>query len=248
MTHKTKGIVLRAIKYGETSLVVTIFTELFGVQTYMINGVRSSKKIGSKAIMYQPAALLDMEVYHYEQKNMQRIKECSWSYLHQEVLSDVVKNSIALYMVELLYKTLKQPEQNTDLFYFCEDALQQLDKTSTGIAANFALFFTLHLSHFFGFRINDMEPGMEKADMLFLDLLEGIFINEQPTHPHFLEKEDALISAEILKIMQPHELDQLKLNHQKRRILLNRYLQYYELHIQDFGKMKTIGVLQEILS
>ena len=247
MTHKTRGIVLRTIKYGETSLVVTIFTELFGVQTYMVNGVRSSKKTGSKAIMYQPAAMLEMEVYHYEQKNMQRIKECSWSYLHQQVLSDVVKNSIALYMMELLYKTLKQPEQNTDLFYFSEDALQQLDKASPAIAANFALFFTLHLSHFFGFRINDIEPGMEEDASLFLDLLEGNFTSEHPPHPHFLEREDALITAEILKIMQPHELDQLKLHHQKRRILLGRYLQYYALHIQDFGSMKTVGVLQEIL-
>ena len=247
MTHKTHGIVLRPIKYGETSLVVTVFTELFGVQTYMVNGVRSSKKTGSKAIMYQPGALLDMEVYHYEQKSIQRIKECSWSYLPNQLLSDVVKNSIALFMMELLYKTLKQPEQNTDLFYFSEDALQQLDKCSIPVAANFPLFFILHLSHFFGFRINDPEPELAESDNIYLDLLEGNFVHEQPPHPHFLEKEDALISAELLKIMQPHELDQVKLGYQKRRSLLGRYLQYYALHIQDFGQMKTVGVLQEIL-
>lgn len=247
MTHKTRGIVLRAIKYGETSLVVTVFTELFGVQTYMVNGARSSKKTGSKAALYQPASLLDMEVYHYEQKNMQRIKECSWSYLAHEVLSNVVKNSIALYMVELLYKTLKQPEQNTDLFYFCEDALQQLDKAPSNIAANFPLFFTLHLSHFFGFRINDIEPELLDSDLLYLDLLEGIFTGQHPPHLHFIDKEDALISAELLKIMQPAELEQVKLHHQKRRGLLNRYLEYYALHIPDFGQMKTLGVLQEVL-
>lgn len=248
MTHKTRGIVLRSIKYGETSLVVTIFTELFGAQTYMVNGARSPKKTGSKAAMYQPASLLDMEVYHYEQKNMQRIKECSRSYLQHETQSSVVKNSIALYMMELLYKTLKQPEQNTDLFYFTEDALQQLDKAPLSIAANFPLFFTLHLSHFFGFRINDMESELLDADILYLDLLEGNFTAEHPTHLHFVEKEDALITAELLRMMQPHELDQVKLNQQKRRLLLNKYLEYYALHIPDFGQMKTVGVLQEILS
>jgi len=247
MTHKTRGIVLRAIKYGETSLVVTVFTELFGVQTYMVNGARSSKKTGAKAVLYQPASLLDMEVYHYEQKNMQRIRECSWSYLEHEVLSNVVKNSIALYMMELLYKTLKQPEQNTDLFYFCEDALQQLDKAPANIAANFPLFFTLHLSHFFGFRINDIEPGLLGADPLYLDLLEGVFTEQHPPHLHFIEKEDALITAELLQIMQPAELEQVKLHHQKRRVLLNRYLEYYALHIPDFGNMKTLAVLQEVL-
>lgn len=247
MIHKTRGIVLRTVKYGETSLVVTVFTELFGVQTYMVNGVRSNKKTGNKAAIYQPASLLDMEVYHYEQKNMQRIKECSWSYLQHEVLSDVVKNSIALYMMELLYKTLKQPEQNTDLFYFCEDALQQLDKATAAVAANFPLFFTLHLSHFFGFRINDMEPELAVATHLYLDLPEGSFTDQQPAHPHFMEKEDALITAEFLKIMQPYELDQVKLNHHKRRMLLGRYLEYYALHIHDFGQMRTLQVLQEVL-
>ena len=247
MTHKTRGIVLRAIKYGETSLVVTVFTELFGVQTYMVNGARSSKKTGNKAVLYQPASLLDMEVYHHDQKNMQRIKECSWSYLQHETLSNVVKNSIALYMMELLYKTLKQPEQNTDLFYFCEDALQRLDQAPLAVAANFPLFFTLHLSHFFGFRFNDLEPDLADSDTLYLDLLEGNFTVEHPPHIHYIEKEEALVTAEHLKIMQTHELEQVKLSQGKRRSLLNRYLEYYALHIQEFGQMKTLAVLQEVL-
>ena len=95
MTHKTKGIVLRTVKYGETSLVVTIFTELFGVQTYMVNGARTTKRTGNKAAMFQPSAMLDLEVYHNDQKSMQQIKECSWAFLYQQVLHDVIKNSIA---------------------------------------------------------------------------------------------------------------------------------------------------------
>ena len=247
MIHKTKGIVLRTIKYGETSLVVTVLTELFGIQTYMVNGVRSNKKTGSKAIMYQPASMLDMEVYHNEQKAMHRIKECNWSFLYQDILSDVVKNSIALYMVELLYKTLKQPEQNSDLFYFCEDALQQLDLASNIVAANFSLYFTLHLPHFFGFRISDVDASMVNEDSIYLDLQEGIFTPVHPTHAYFLEGEDALITSEILKIMQPRELEQIKMNHLKRRSLLIKYLDYYALQIQDFGQMKTLMVMQEVL-
>ena len=247
MIHKTKGIVLRTIKYGETSLVVTVFTELFGIQTYMVNGVRSNKKTGSKAIMYQPASILDMEVYHNEQKAMHRIKECNWSFLYREILSDVVKNSIALYMVELLYKTLKQPEQNSELFYFCEDALQQLDLASNIVAANFSLYFTLQLPQFFGLRISDIDSSMLNNETLYLDLQEGIFTSIHPTHPYFLEGEDALITSELLKIMQPHELEQIKMNHLKRRSLLIKYLDYYALHIQDFGQMKTLMVMQEVL-
>ena len=247
MTHKTKGIILRTIKYGETSLVVTIFTELFGVQTYMINGVRTAKRSGAKAVLYQPAAVLDMEVYHNDLKGMQRIKESSWEMIHHHIFSDVIKNSIALYMVELLYKSLKQPEQNTDLFYFCEDAFTQLDSADNNIAANLPLYFALHLTHFFGFRINNTLPT-HLSQHIFLDLIEGNFTNEQPIHPHFIQGENAIITSELLNIMQVHELEQVKLNGVKRRELLLKYHDYYALHIQDFGKMKTLQVLHEILS
>lgn len=247
MIQKTKGLVLRSIRYGETSLIVTVFTELFGIQTYMVNGVRTSKKSGSKSVLFQPSSLLDMEVYHNEQRAMQRIKECNWSYLYKNILSDVIKNSIAMFMVELLYKTLKQPEENSDLFSFCEDALQQLDEATPAIAANYPLYFSLHLTQFFGFRFSDMQPALMKEENIYLDLQEGIYTSTHPTHPYFIEKEAALITAELLKIMQPHELIQVKTNQHQRRILLSRYMEYYALHIPDFGQVKTLPVLHEIL-
>lgn len=243
MTHKTKGIVLRTVKYGETSVVVTIFTELFGIQTYMVNGVRSSKKSAFKANHFQPSAVLDLVVYHSDQKPLQRIKEFSWSILFQQVLSDVIKNSIALYMVELLQKCLKQPEQNTALFYFCEDILLQLDVAEKAITANFALYFSLQLPQFFGFHINDNYSANEAV----LDLEEGIFISQQPDHPHFIEGELAQVTSQLLKVMQPQELSQFKLNHETRRKLLLYYQDYYSLHIPDFGQMRTLTVLHEVL-
>ena len=243
MTHKTKGIVLRTVKYGETSLVVTIFTELFGVQTYMVNGVRSSKSKTSKANYFLPGAILDMVAYYHEQKSMQRIKEFGWSVLYKDVLSNVIKNSIALYMVELLYKCLKQPEQNTDLFSFCEEALLQLDVADKKATANFPLYFTLHLPQFFGFRIND---NYSEA-ISILDLQEGSFEPVIPHHPHFIDGENAFITSQILKTMQPGELTEINLNQELRRKLLLQYQDYYALHIPEFGQMKTLAVLHEVL-
>lgn len=243
MTHKTKGIVLRSIKYGETSLVVTIFTEMFGVQTYMVNGVRISKKSSSKANHFQPTAILDLVVYHSENKSMQRIKEFSWAVLYTNLLSDVIKNSIASYMAELIQKCLKQPEANADLFNFCEESFLQLDKASAITTANFALFFTLHLTHFFGFRMADNF----NSENSFLDLQEGTFTNHQPTHPYFIDGKLAELTAQLLKVMQPFELEEFKLNREIRRNLLLNYLQYYALHIPDFGQMKTLVVLHEVL-
>jgi DNA repair protein RecO (recombination protein O) len=243
--HKTKGIVLRTVKYGETSLIVTMFTELLGLQSYLVNGVRTSSKKGSgKANMFQPSAMLDLVVYHNELKQLQRIKEFRWGHLYQHILSDVKKNAVALFMVELLTKCLKQPEGHPDLFQFVEDAFVHLDENNEAIVANFPLYFALHLPVFFGFRIHDNYS----AKNLFLDLREGMYIPEHPSHPHFLEHKQAEITSQILKTQKPEELEQLKLHHDFRRHLLHAYEMYYNLHIQDFGTMRTLPVLREILS
>lgn len=243
--HKTKGIVLRAVKYGETSLIVTILTELFGVQSYLVNGVRASTKKGSgKANLFQPTAILDLIVYQNELRNLQRIKEFRWSYLYQHILSDIKKNAVALFMVELLSKCLKQPEANEELFQFVEDCFLYLDKSSETITANFPLFFALHLAVFFGFRIDDQFSQKNT----FLDLREGTFVSERPGHPHFLEDKQAAVTSQLLKVMQPDELEEIKLNHDFRRNLLFAYEAYYAFHVQEFGTMKTLPVLREILN
>ena len=242
--HKTKGLVLRMVKYGETSVIVSIFTELFGVQSYLVNGVRAaSKKGNAKANMFQPTAILDMVVYHNELKQLQRIKEFRWGYLYQHILNDVPKNAVALYMIELLTKCLKQPEPNAELFEFVEDAFMHLDESNVQVMANFPLFFALHLPVFFGFRMDDNYS--EKHT--YLDLQEGSFVEEQPTHPYFLEDKQAWVTSQLLKVRQPAELADIKLHHDFRRQLLFAYERFYALHIQDFGTMRTLPVLKEIL-
>lgn len=222
-----------------------MFTELFGIQSYMVNGVRTSSKTGSgKANLFQAAAILDMVVYHNELKQLQRIRESRWSVIFQEVLSDVRKNAVALFFIELLTKCLKQPEANPDLFHFAEDLLLHLDKAEAGVTANFPLFFALHLPVFFGFRISDNFS----AHHSFLDLQEGEFVSEQPRHLHFADDKQAFVTSQLLKVQHPSELDDIKLHHDFRRNLLFAYETYYRLHIPEFGTLKTLPVLREILS
>lgn len=243
-TFHTKGIVLRTVKYGETSLIVTMYTELFGLQSYLINGVRTSSKKGAgKANLFQPSAILDMVVYHNELRQLNRIKEFKWGHIYQHILSDVKKNAVALFMVELLTKCLKQPEANSDLYHFVEDAFIHLDQSENIVTANFPLFFALHLAVFFGFRINDEYSHKNH----FLDLQEGTFVSDRPMHPHFLEDKQAEVSSQLLKVMRPDELADIRLNHDFRRNLLYTYERYYALHIQDFGTMRTLPVLKEIV-
>jgi len=243
--HKTKGIVLKTVKYGETSLIATLYTELFGVQSYLVNGVRTSSRKGpGKANLFQPAAILDLLVYHNDLKNLQRIRELGWAILYRHIFFDVLKNAVALFMVELLQKCLKQPEPNPDLFYFIEDAFLHLDASEGRVLANFPLFFILHLAGFFGFRIQDIYS--EKTSIL--DLREGRFVADPPSHSQVLETPYSYHTAQLLRAQQPEELQQLALNQDTRRILLHAYQAFYAWHIPDFGEMKTLAVLQTVLS
>jgi DNA repair protein RecO (recombination protein O) len=243
--HKTKGIVMRTVKYGETSLIVTLYTELFGIQSYLVNGVRTSSKRGTgKAVYFQPAAILDMLVYHNDLKNLQRIREFSWAFLYSTIFSDILTNAVAVYMVELLQKTIKQPEPNPELFYFVEDSFLHLDAAEGRVLANFPLFFILHLAGFFGFRIQDIYSGKNSI----LDLREGQFVSVLPPHPEVLEGPLAYHAAQLLRVRQPEELQELALNQETRRALLQAFQTFYALQLPDFGEMRTFTILQTVLS
>ena len=245
MVHATKGIVLRTVKYGDTSIITTVYTELFGIQSYIVKGVRqSSKTSAGRASFFQPAAMLDMEVHHNELKQLQFIKEYQWSYLYEHVLFDVVKNTVAMFVIELLQHSLKQPEANPELFYLIEDTLKQLDKGNDTLTGNLPLYFTLHLSSELGFR---MHGSYSEKTPLF-DLQEGMFMADRPSHPYYIEGTLAQTTSQLLAVKFYNDLENIALNRVLRRELLQAYLTYLSLHIQDFGEMKSFAILQEILS
>lgn len=244
MTHTTKGIVLRTITYGETSVISSIYTELFGIQQYLVKGVRqSTKRSSGKSAYFQPAAILDMEVYHNELKNLQFIKDYQWGYLYEQVLFSVVRNSVALYVVELLQHSLKQPEANPELFYLIEDTLKQLDRGSDTLVANLPLYFTLHLGTELGFQLQ----GEYSKQTPVLDLQEGQFIEEPPVHPYYVTGEGAQLLSRIHNIPFYNELENIHMNRLLRRELIEALQQYLALHISDFGQLRSLQVLQEVL-
>ena len=241
MIHTTKGMVLRTIKYGETSVIAAVFTELFGIQSYIVNGVRTQSKT-SKAHFFQPSSLLEMQVYHNEVKNLQRIKELKWNYLYKNILSDVTKNSVALYMIELLHKCLKQPEANEDLFHFCEDAFIQLDIAEKEVTANFPIYFAMQLAHFFGLRIQDNYS----EERNHFNISEGNFTNTSSANDNFLEAGISYYFSQLLKVLHPAELKEIKLNKNIRTSILAALENYYIFHIAEFSAMKTLPILHTL--
>jgi DNA repair protein RecO (recombination protein O) len=245
MIHATKGIVLRTVKYGDTSIITSVYTELFGIQQYIVKGVRQSTKTSAgKASYFQPGAMLSLEVYHNELKQLQFIKEYSWAYMYEQVLFDVVKNTVAMYVMELLQHSLKQPEANPELFYLIEDTLKQLDKGSATLTGNLPLYFTLHLAAELGFQLQ----GSYSSTTPIVDLQEGMFVSEKPLHPYFLEGSLAQITSLIANLGFYNELETILLNQQTRRHLIEAFQLYLSLHISNFGQMKSYKILQEVLA
>jgi DNA repair protein RecO (recombination protein O) len=245
MTHKTKGIVLRTIQYGETSVITSIYTELFGLQNYIIKGVRkSSKKTQAKQTYFQPGSILQMEVYQNNLKNLQFIKDYEWSYLYQKILFDVVRNAIAQFIIELFQRSIKQPEANPELFYLLEGSLMQADKGTDTVAANLPLYFTLHLATESGFQIQ----GSYSKSTPVLDLKEGTFVEHVPSHLNYIAGVLSQSASDIQHINFYNDLENIKLNREIRRQLLDALLQFVSHHVTDFKELRSLPILQEVLS
>jgi len=242
--HHTKAIILRSIPYGDSSLIVTAYTELFGLQSYLVQGIRKASKQKASVACFQPGALLELVVYYNSFRQLHRIREFKWAQLYRNLFSDITKNSVLLYMVELILKTVRQPESHPDLFHFLEDSLLELDHAEVATIANYPLFFSVHLSAFFGFQPNEKNPDSGNL----LDLQEGIFTNATPLHPHYAQGKVVVALKELLKVRLPRELTEIPLTNTVRREALQVLEQFYALHIAEFGKMKSTAILQDVLS
>ncbi|MCW3462711.1 DNA repair protein RecO [Chitinophaga nivalis] len=243
MLHKTRGIVLRTVKYGDTSLIVSVFTELFGLQSYIVNGVRSSKPKAAKGNLLQPGNILEMVVYHNEIKNLQRISEFKLGFIYNALHFNVVKNTVALYMIELLQKCLKQPEQHLELYYFAEHTLQLLDISTMPVAANLPLYFTLKLGEHLGFRLN----GRFSEYTPYLDLQEGTFTDLPPHHVDHLDPINSELTDQLFQCSEVQHLANVNMNKERRRKLMYAYLDFFRLHLPDFTEMHSPPILHEIL-
>jgi DNA repair protein RecO (recombination protein O) len=244
MLHKTRGIVLRQIKYGETSLVVTIFTELFGVQSYMVKGVRkSSATAAMRANYFHPSNILDLVVTHQDRQGLHHIRECQWGRLYRTLDRDIRKQSVVIFMMELLHQCLRQPSPMPELFQFTEDALMGLDEAEPMVTANFPIFYLLHLTHFFGFRMEDTQ----ESGPVYLDLREGCFTDVPPMHTEWVEERLSSILSQFLKTALPTDLTEISLTREVRRELLDVCLHYYRIHLNDFGQLRSLPVLQTLL-
>lgn len=144
---KTKGIVLRASGFGETSLVVQMFTRDFGVQSYIVNSVRVD---GAKNRMgfFQPMTLLEVVVYHKEKEGVKRMKSFGLLPVHQLSTQSTVKGMIGVFIADVLKRTIHDGEAYPELFDWIVLLLEDLIATSS--TKEFHLLFLIRYCDFLG--------------------------------------------------------------------------------------------------
>lgn len=230
MLHKTRGIVLNYLKYRETSIIARIYTDAFGVQSYLVNGVRSSKAKLNRIALFQPLTLVDMVVYHKPGHDLlQRISEIRNSYPFTRLPFDMVRTSVALFMAELLGKCLKEEEPNEPLFRFLEESVMLLDQTEQGLES-FHLVFMFHLAAYLGF-------GIESAQQ-FGDVLREF----RYSFPEGNQSQAALASVVA------GDFDGMKAaGRSSRNALLTELLFYFRCHMDNFGEFRSLDVLKTVL-
>ena len=242
MLQKTNGIVLRSVKYGETSIVTTIFTEQYGVQAYMVKGVRSSRSKQNRAGSFQPGIMLDMVVYHHPQKSMQSISQFQVAYIYEALQMDVVRNSILLFSVELLLRLLPENAPMPGLFSFAQQYFVQLDKTPLRGVANFPLYFIIQCSRELGFELK----GSYSSQTPYLSMEEGEFISQSPAAA-IIATEDVVGLSELLDVADFEMLQRVQLSAMVRMRLIDWYIAFMQLHTQHMGPIRSLTVLRTIL-
>jgi DNA repair protein RecO (recombination protein O) len=241
MLHKTRGIVFKTTDYSESSVVVQVLTEKFGMQSYLINGV---KKPGAKIrlTILQPLFLLDMVVYHKPSGTLQRAAEIRHAPVFRSLPYNIVKSSLALFLNEVLYRAIRHQSADGPLFSYLFHAIEFLDQAEKS-AANFHLVFLMRLTRFLGF-----EPQLTQDSTLpVFDLLHAEYLAHLPAHTHAIQ-EPVTSWWRALSACSFEAIGQLRIPASERRYLLSKLLDYYRLHLENFGEIRSLNVLEEVLN
>ena len=232
MLKKTRGIVISYTRYSETSIIVKIFTEVMGMKTYIVNGVRSTKN-GSKIALYQPLTLLDLVVYYKkEHTGIQRISEARCQVPYQHIPIDFQKSTMALFIAEVLGKVLRDEEQNQLLFDFLFQTLVWFDDNQENYHS-FHLQFLAKIPRFIGF-----DPM--SAEVLLAQIEEHKPLRFPPSLLPQIKKEiNQLLASNFEEIIQ--------VSPNIRGYIIDLFLEYYRVHTAGFGEVKSLTVLREMM-
>jgi len=236
---KTNAIVLSKIKYRDNDLIVKCYTKQRGIVSYLVRGALKATKGSSKSIYFQPLTLLAIEGHVKPNSSLQSIKEVKLDCLYLTLHTNILKSAIVMFLAEVLSSVLKEEEQNEPLYHYLENTLQWLDHESE--FSNFHLLFLLNLTKYLGFY-----PDDQNRTAGYFNLSNGLFES--------IKDELYAISGDNLNILRQllginfDGLNTIKLNSKQRQSFLNMILLYFELHLGNFKKPRSLEVFNQVFN
>ena len=240
MDDTIQGIVLQSIRYGDTSIIVKVFTRSLGLRSYMVKGAfnRNSK---SRAALFQNLHLINyVEANKPNKGSLGYLKDVQLTTVYQSIPFVMNKSAILMYVSELLSKTIIEQEQNEAMFDFIVRSLLWLDLVEQDYA-NFALFFTLELTRHLGFY-----PKANHETGYCFDMMEGSFAHDLPVHPYYFDKENAQLLSQMLNV-SIDEACRMPLRVSQRRELLDGLIVFMRLHAPVMNDFHSHEVLKTVL-
>lgn len=235
----TKAIVLSALKFGDTSLIVKCYTKEEGVKSYLIRGVLKPKKKGIKAAYFLPLTQLKIVANHNTKNTLNSIKEVQVINPYKTIHTDIVKQSVVLFLSEILSSSIQEEEQNLALYKYLETAFMWLDVHDK--VSNFHLLFLLNLTGFLGFY-----PDTSETNKQGFNLLEGTFCDE--IHEKNVISNNEFYQFKKLLGIIFDGLEHVSYSKDERQLVLQVIIKYFKLHLGSFRNPKSLQVLETIFS
>ena len=239
MLTKTTAIVLHNIKYGDSKMIVDMFTRAHGRMSFVVTMPKSARSKIRKQF-FQPLSMLSLEYDYRPKEQLQKIKEATILHPYSSLPFDMDKLTVGMFISEFLYHSLYGEQSNEQMFDYISDSLQWFD-SSPSPAANFHLVFMMRLSRFLGFypNLDDYVPGC------VFDLRNGCFSSLCPLHSDYLSSAEASLMSLMMRMNYP-SMHLFKFTRAQRNRLLDVIVQYYRLHIPGFPDMKSLEVLRNL--
>ncbi|MCB0448118.1 MAG: DNA repair protein RecO [Gelidibacter sp.] len=238
MLVKTNAIVLSKIKYRDHDLIVKCYTKNRGTVSYLLRGVLKSAKGNSKVAYYQLLSQLQIEERYRANQSLQNITEVKLDVVYKSLHTNVIKSSIVMFLSEILSSVLKEEEENLELYSYLEAALVWLDQDDD--FSNFHLLFLLNLTKYLGFY-----PDTLQTNGTYFNLSTGHF--ESIKQNHSVSGENLILLKRLLGI-KFDELHAVKLSSKQRQSFLSMLLLYFELHLGDFRKPKSLAIFNQVFN
>lgn len=241
MDIRTEIIVLNKFKYNDTAYIANVFSQENGKLAVYLR-IPKTKKAAVKPGLFFPLNIIETEINQKSRRNIQNLKHCTALVPLHNICTDVYRSSIAQFIAELIGKTIKEGEPDTELFIFIKGFINYLEYVENA-SSNLHLLFIAKYAKYLGFGITNNYSEHTQ----FFNLKEGMFLPVYTTDDESMTKELSELLSELLELSFEN-IHEIKIAYKNRKEILKKLLFYFRIHLEDYQEIKSVSVLNSVFT